>query len=70
MHAHGPVIGTADAAKERLVLGSRGHVDIDELARGVADEFNQPGRNVPMIGVRLLGVSGKSAGFGSLLGKG
>jgi len=39
--AHGAVIRAANAAKERLVTGSSGGVNVDELARGVS---NQPER--------------------------
>ena len=45
VHAHGPVIRTADAAKQRLVVGGRGSVDVDEVTCGIANGFNKFGRS-------------------------
>jgi hypothetical protein len=51
------MIRTADAAKERLVVGSSGSVNVDELLRGVANRFNELGRrSIVVTAVRVLGV--------------
>ena len=45
VHAHCPLIRTADAAKQRLVVGGRGSVDVGVLLRGVANDFHELGRS-------------------------
>ena len=56
--AHGSVIRAADAAKEWLVTGGCGRVNVDELLRGVADELHQFGRGggFRVTGMRLLSL--------------
>jgi hypothetical protein len=56
------VIGTADACKERLVAGTCGRVNVDELPRGIANELNEFGRRALVASMRLLGVFGIAGG--------
>ena len=49
------MIRAADAAKERLVTGGCGRVNVGELLRGVANELNELGRGgLRMTGMRVL----------------
>ena len=55
--AHGTVIRAADTAKERLVTGSGGRINVDELLRGVTNELNELGRGgFRVTGMRLLSL--------------
>jgi hypothetical protein len=55
VHAHGALVRTANAAKERLVTGRCGSVDVDELPRGVANKLNELRRGGGMLFTLRLG---------------
>src|SRR5262249_31157167 len=46
---HGAVVRAADAAEERVVLGMGRGVDVEERPRGVAYDFDQPGRRAVLV---------------------
>src|SRR5664279_859202 len=53
--AHGSMIRAANTAKERLVTGSSGGVNVDELARGVSNHLNEfRGHGARVSGVVLV----------------